>query len=88
MFKLISIAHVIPKSLFIVDVKTEPNLCTIISMGGFGRVFRGEHKGQQVALKVVDKGLHHVSDYQVILFSNNIDYFVRIRPGRPSAGRP
>ncbi|KAF8736319.1 hypothetical protein AX14_000496 [Amanita brunnescens Koide BX004] len=55
MFKLISIADVIPKSLFIVDVKTE---ATMISMGAFGRVFRGEHKGQRVALKVIDKGHH------------------------------
>jgi hypothetical protein len=75
MFKLISIANVIPKSLFIVDVKTEPNLgASVISMGGFGRVFRGEHKGQQVALKVVDKGLHHVSALSNFLFSDNIDY--------------
>ncbi|KAF8325694.1 kinase-like domain-containing protein [Amanita rubescens] len=30
----------------------------MISMGGYGRIFRGEHKGQQVALKVVDQGVH------------------------------
>ena len=61
MFKLISIANVIPKSLFIVDVKTETNLETMISTGVFGRVFRGEYKGQRVAVKVVDKGHHDVS---------------------------
>ena len=70
MFKLISIANVVPKSLFIVDVKTEPYLgATVVGMGGFGHVFRGEHKGQQVALKVVDKGLHHVSALSNFLFS-------------------
>jgi hypothetical protein len=62
MFKLMSIANVIPKSLLIDDVKTETHLAaTMINMGYFGRVFRGEYKGQQVALKVVDKGHHDVS---------------------------
>jgi hypothetical protein len=62
MFKLISITNVIPKSLFIFGVKTETHLvATMISMGGYGRVFRGELKGQQVALKVVDQGVHDVS---------------------------
>ena len=65
MFKLISIADVIPKSLFIVDVKTE---ATMISMGAFERVFRGEHKGQRVALKVIDKGHHDVSVLSGFLF--------------------
>ena len=51
MLKLIS-TDAIPKSLFITDVETdlEP-----IAVGGFGRVFRGEHKGQKVALKMLDK---------------------------------
>ena len=62
MFKLISIANVIPKSLFIFDVKTDTHLvATMISMGGYGRVFKGELKGKPVALKVVDKGQHDVS---------------------------
>ncbi len=52
MLKLIS-ANTIPKSLFITDVETdfEP-----IAVGGFGRVFRGEYRGQKVALKMLDKG--------------------------------
>ena len=69
MFMLISISTVIPKSLIILDIETETHLgATMISMGGFGRVFRGEYKGQQVALKVVDKGHHDVSASSSFLF--------------------
>jgi hypothetical protein len=69
MFKLMSITNVVPKSLFISDVKTETHLvANMISMGGFGRVFRGELKGQQVALKVVDMGVHDVSALSGCLF--------------------
>ena len=52
MLKLVS-TDTIPKSLFITDVETdfEP-----IAVGGFGRVFRGEFKGQKVAIKMLDKG--------------------------------
>lgn len=69
MFKLMTIANVVPKSLFISDVKTETHLfANMISMGGFGRVFRGEHKGQPVALKVVDMGEYNVSTLSGFLF--------------------
>ncbi len=54
MFEVISKTDVVPKSLFINDVTTFTHLGTI-GVGGFGRVFRGEHAGQQVAVKVVDK---------------------------------
>ena len=55
MFELITETNVIPKSLYVTDVKidTEPGATNI---GGVGRVFRGEHKGQVVALKLLDKG--------------------------------
>ncbi len=55
MSKLISVTNLIPKSLFITDVKTDTHLGSI-GRGGFGRVFGGKYKGQQVAVKVVDKG--------------------------------
>ena len=59
MFRLISTVHVILKSLLITGVNTEIHL-GLISIGGFGRVFKGEHEGQMVALKVVDRGRNDV----------------------------
>jgi hypothetical protein len=57
MSKLLSTTTVIPNSLFITDVKAEPHLGSI-GVGGSGSVFRGEYKGQQVALKKLYK-VHH-----------------------------
>ena len=54
MFKLLSTTTVFPKSLFITDIKAETYLGSI-GIGGFGSVFRGEYKGQQVALKTLHK---------------------------------
>ena len=62
MLKLIS-TDVMPKSLFITSVKTNFDP---IKVGGFGRVFRGKYKGQEVALKIVDKG--HRSDVSSLPF--------------------
>ena len=60
MFKLVSRTTIIlPKSLFISDVKAE----TMVAIGGFGRVFSGKYKGQEVALKVVDKGHADVGSF-------------------------
>ena len=63
MFCLISKSNVIPPSLFITDVTTETHLGSI-GRGGFGRVFRGEYKGQQVGVKVVEKGHNDVRALQ------------------------
>jgi hypothetical protein len=49
MFKLISKTNVLPKSLFITDAK----ILETIGIGGFGRVLKGEHEGQEVAMKVL-----------------------------------
>ncbi|KAF8690274.1 hypothetical protein AX14_003036 [Amanita brunnescens Koide BX004] len=53
MYDLISKRNVMPGSLFLTDVKANTD---IIAIGGFGRVFKGEHKGQPVALKVLTRG--------------------------------
>ncbi|KAF8729825.1 hypothetical protein AX14_005990 [Amanita brunnescens Koide BX004] len=57
MFELVSKMNIIPKSLFITNVKTAK---AMIAVGGFGRVFQGVYKKFPVALKVVDKG--HTND--------------------------
>ncbi len=54
MFKLWSMTDVIPKSLFITQVKTGTDLGAI-ALGGFGSVFKGEYQGRLVALKVLNK---------------------------------
>ena len=51
MFKLITISNIIPRSLFITQVKTEVDLGPVIGVGGFGSVFKGEYARQPVALK-------------------------------------
>ena len=59
MLELVSKRNIIPSSLYMMDVKTE---MMPIAIGGFGHVFKGEHKGLvPVALKVVDKGHADVS---------------------------
>ena len=70
MFKLITETNVIPKSLFIKDVKIDTELGAT-NIGGIGRVFRGEHKGKFVALKLLDKGLN--KDVSVSLFPPSQD---------------
>ena len=54
MFKLINQTDVSLKFLLITDVRIEP-YHDAVGMGPFGRVYRGDHHGQQVALKVLDK---------------------------------
>ena len=61
MFKLIPDTNVrLPKSLYITDVNIDTELGAT-NMGGAGGVFRGEHKGHLVALKLLDKGHTDVS---------------------------
>ncbi|KAF8351827.1 kinase-like domain-containing protein [Amanita rubescens] len=60
MYYLISKKDVMPRSLFVTDVKSKVDVSGI-AIGGFGRVFRGEHKGQPVALKVLSRGHKHGS---------------------------
>ncbi len=74
MFKLLKKANVIPKSLFITDVKIDMEQGTV-NVGGFGRVFLGEYKGDLVALKLLGKGLKDVS---IALFPpHHTDSFVK-----------
>ncbi len=47
--------HVLPRTLFITDVKTNLDK---IDEGGFGTVFKGEHNRRLVALKMLYKPLH------------------------------
>jgi hypothetical protein len=54
MFRLISEKCVLPRSLFLTDVKTEVDpVLSATDKEGLGNVFQGEHGGQQVVLKEV-----------------------------------
>lgn len=77
MFKLISKTDVIPSSLFITNVKTDFSIIGAVGIGGYGRVFRGEHEGRTVALKILDKarknvGAHLVSFLTILIRSISI----------------
>ena len=54
----LTLADVMPESLFITGVKMDVNP---LAVGGYGRVFRGDYKGKQVALKMVDKSRKDVT---------------------------
>ena len=75
-------ADVLPRSLFITDITT----LDVIGMGGFGRVFKGMHKGQHVALKVVEKSHKSVSTYHIL--SHNIYTFGSVHSGKTFVGKP
>ena len=56
MFGVIDVAHVTLKSTFMTNVNIESYAYQDgVDFGGFGRVYEGEHNGQQVALKILDK---------------------------------
>ena len=50
MFKLVSKTNVLPRHLFIANIRKDPQA---IAVGGFGRVFKGKYSGQLVALKML-----------------------------------
>ncbi len=87
MFKLISEKDALPKSLFINGVRTEAELSSsAIGAGGFGNVFKGELKGQPVALKVLYRGQKKVSALPFFSFAILI-YSARIHSKKTSVGR-
>ncbi|KAF8331194.1 kinase-like domain-containing protein [Amanita rubescens] len=65
MLNLLKKANVIPKSLFIADIKIDIEQ-GMINIGGFGRVFLGKYKGELVALKLLGKGLKDFSQELVL----------------------
>ncbi|KAK2463329.1 hypothetical protein APHAL10511_004640 [Amanita phalloides] len=54
MYKLIKQAGVLPRSLFILNIRKLDS----IGAGGFGQVYKGEYKGSDVALKVLYRYSH------------------------------
>ena len=61
MFELISETSVIPRSLYITDVRTDMDLHAID--GSYGHVFNGQYDGKAVALKVIEKVYKDVSTF-------------------------
>ena len=75
---------VLPKTLFIDDVKTD---LSSISVGGFGSVFKGEHHGRPVALKVLYKARdREVSAFHI--YPSYADLFARIRSEKIFVEKP
>ena len=68
MFKLVSKAAVIPRSLYITDVSMDP---------GYARVLAGKYQGNLVALKVIEKQYKDVSAFPH-LFVPNTDAWEKI----------
>ena len=72
MSKLISEANVIPQSLYLTNVSFDADPSPI-GIGGYGRVLKGTHKGEAVALKMLDnfkKGQNKVSSFFLFITQN------------------
>jgi serine/threonine protein kinase len=74
MFKLVSEADVIPRSLYITDVSMSLDS---IGAGGYARVRAGKYQGNVVALKVIEKQHKDVSAFP-LLFVQNTDVWEKI----------
>lgn len=82
MYKAMAGREVLTKSLFSNDTAINAELGAVPT-GDFGPVYRGElHKGQQVALKVLERGHNDVSDSA--LQTTNDTQFDQNRPALPS----
>ena len=67
MFKLVSEADVIPRSLYITDVTMGLDA---IGAGGYGRVLGGKYQGNMVALKVIERQHKDVSAFPLPFVQN------------------
>lgn len=76
---------VLPKTLFISDVKTS---LSSIGVGGFGSVYKGEHHGRPVALKVLYKARNKGVSEAFHLYSSDADLIARIRSERIFVEKP
>ena len=74
MFKLVSDAGVIPRSLYITDVSMGPDA---IGSGGYASVPGGKYQGSLVALKVIEKQHKAVSAFR-LFFIQNTDVWEKI----------
>ena len=65
MLKL-TLTDVMPESLFITGIETD---FKPFAVGGYARISRGDYKGMQVALKMVEKGRKDVTSFSFSIWS-------------------
>ena len=70
MFKLIDRKLIMPKSLFITDITFKSHLDPVV-VAPIGSVFKGDHKGKHIVLKLVYKGHKDVSSQFLLNFCSN-----------------